>query len=113
MRGNFYAYDVTVPALEVPWMDPCDVTTICKDRFGKSHEYYSFENATIGPQHYRMEKGWDRYQQVLDHEKACKPMMLELARKAFPELAAVDQWPTLWVEIPGLDASHATVEVTI
>ena len=108
MRGEYYAYDVTVPAEEVPWMNPCDVTTILKDGVSPRNEHYNFCDVMIGPEHYQMDKGWDRDQDHLDTEKACRPIMLELAQRVFPELAKVTQWRELWHELPGFDERHAT-----
>lgn len=109
MSGEFYAYDAYVPAEECPWIDPCDTTTsLISDGKGPHGRYYRFDVATRPKEHWAMEKGWDRYQAALAHEKASAIKALELAKAVYPELAGAAKWTELWMEIPGFDQRHAT-----
>jgi hypothetical protein len=108
MDGTFYAYDVTVPLAELTDAHRKDVGyTIVKDGAHRD-PLVTYEEATRPEEQRVMEQGWPKYEAWLEHDKACKARMLNLAIAAFPELVATEM-PTLWLEIPGFDATHATV----
>ncbi len=112
-----YAYDAYVSVDQCPLVDQYGVTThLLSGLFPKtkhSAEYYTFEVATRPAEHWLMEKGWERYKAALAHEKLAKDRILEIARQVYPELLHVKEWPTFWVELPHLDASHETKWVEV
>jgi hypothetical protein len=102
-----YAYDGYVPVTDCPWIEPHWTTTTILGDY-KTGRYYRFDVATMPKEHWQMEKGWDRYEDYQRHEKLAKVKLLELARTVYPELESVNEWPELWIEIPTMDARHAT-----
>lgn len=104
MRGRFYAYDVTVPMSEVPHAGEIGYYVV---RDGE--RCVSFCDATLPASHWSRPKGYDRYDDRNTHERRMKPIALALARRVFPELAEVAELPTLWAELPDLEARHATL----
>lgn len=104
MDGNCYAYDGIVALSELGLRVKDGCTTICKG----TGRFVSFVDATRPAELDAMPLGWERYQAALAHEKAANAQLLELAKAKYPELKPATVWPTLWVEIPELDASHAT-----
>jgi hypothetical protein len=107
MSGNNYAYDARVLRAECPQVDQYSTTTYCLSS-DINGEYYSFADATRPAEQWKMSPGWERYRLHEAHEKAAHEVLLTLARTVYPELHSVHRWPTLWVEIPELDASHDT-----
>ena len=103
-----YAYEGLVLASDVPHIQPHQTTTICPDGCGFRSGYYAFHAATLPAAHYQMAPGWDRYDQFRAHERAAKVELLALAKTVYPELANVTEWPSLWVELPAIDETHAT-----
>lgn len=99
MVGGGLAYDVYVPADEVPEHVRTDhpggtyYTVIVND----GREYYDYAHATMPLELSRMAQGWERYQAYLAHEKQARREMLTIARNVFPELARFGEYlPTLW-----------------
>jgi hypothetical protein len=102
MPGNFYAYDAYVPVEDCPQVEKHAAITILWNR----REFFSLADAIRPAKQWQMEKGWERYKLALEAERQAKVLALELGRRVFPELEGVHEWPTLWVEIPELDATH-------
>lgn len=101
MSGQVYSYDVTVPA------DPKKERIITILDGGK--HYLTFEDATINPDHWKMPQGWERYEDYQRHKRECRAPMLNLIQQAFPETAHLTEFPDLWIELPGFEASHNEV----
>jgi hypothetical protein len=99
-----YAYDGLV-SLEQLGVDHLPGhTTICRD----GGRYVSFVDATRPAELDAMPLGWERYQAAQVHEKRAEARLLDLAKGVYPELAPAVKWPSLWLEVPSLDARHAT-----
>lgn len=112
MPGEFYAYDVSVP-VDQPGLDRADYSYFSvRTDTNPWTEYVTFADATTPAGHREMPKGWPRYQAWLAHEKRAFARSWEILRTAFPELAGIPPC-SLWVEIPGFDASHAAIDLEV
>lgn len=115
MIGGGLSYDVLVPIKDIHNYDGTRYTTICRD--GQTDKrFLDYTDATMPEEHYAMEKGWDRYEAYLAHEKRAKIEAMKLARQAFPELNAYDgdSLPDLWcVGLPVEEETHATAIVRL
>jgi hypothetical protein len=107
MKGEFYAYMVTVPVTEVDRMKHSYFIVLD----GKEH--VPFSDATMPDYIDNMPKGWERYKATLEHIEDCKFDMLRFGIEAFPELAMFAKWPDLFVAIPEFNEGHATRYLTV
>lgn len=102
-----YAYAGYVLDAEAPQVDQYAVTSSILDS-DHSRIYYPFHAATLPAEHWQMGRGIDRYAAYCAHEREAKVELLALAKTVYPELANVTEWPGLWIELPAIDAEHAT-----
>lgn len=98
MIGGGLSYDVYVPIKQMSNYDGSRYTTIHRD----GGVYVDYVQATLPEDHFAMELGWDRYDAFLAHQRKAKVEMLDIAERAFPELAKYratgnDAIPLLWV----------------
>ena len=98
--GNCFSYDGLV-----------ETTQLDRSRRPLQHyfvlrggkEYVRFPHATEPAHILGMELGWERYQAWIAHEAAANAELLTIAQTVYPELERCSQWPSLWIEVPGLD----------
>ena len=103
MPGNFFSYDGLV-----------ETNQLDRSRQPQQHyfvmrggkEYVRFPHATEPGEILDMELGWQRYQAWIAHEAAANAELLTIAKTVYPELATYSQWPSLYIEVPGLNESH-------
>ena len=108
MVGGGLSYDVYVKRTDAH--QPDQHTVIIRDLDGKRIEWLDYPDATIDPAHWSLPQGWDRYEAWQTHEKAARRPMLQIARRAFPELNHYqgDSLPSLWVTGLPIEETHAT-----
>ena len=108
MIGGGLSYKVYVPVSHVQNYDGTRYTTIIND----GQPFLDYTDATMPELHYSMEKGHERYEHYLAHEKQAKKEAMVLARKAFPELRLYDGDPfLLWV--CGLPVEETSAKVIL
>lgn len=105
MSGNFYAYDALVPASQV------DCTNIHHFTLKDGEQFVSLADATRPAVLDTMPRGVARYDAYMAHSRACDARLLGYAQSVYPELADVPKWPSCFVELPSLVASHDSREV--
>jgi hypothetical protein len=93
MCGGGTSYDILIPTEEISHYKPELHTTNIWD--GKP--YWKYEYATLPNEHYKMELGWERYENWLNHEKKANIEKLEIIKKYFPETINLVKFPELWV----------------
>ncbi len=98
MIGGGLSYDVYVPVSEVKNYDGTRYITI--DRHGEL--FVTYVSATIPEEHFAMERGWARLDDLMQHDRTARIKMLDIAECAFPELGKIrrdgrNSLPELWV----------------
>jgi hypothetical protein len=104
MPGEFYAYDCLVPTKQL------DRSKFSYFVIDEGVECVTFADATCPQELHDMPLGWDRYEAWKAHEKQAQAIAWGHIQRAFPETQG-RAMAELWLEIPGFDERHATVEV--
>lgn len=102
MDGRFYSYDGRVPLEQVGHGDAIRCVEIVDGK-----RYVSYAAATQPEWIRAMTPSTDRYRAACAHEKKAKAELLAFAQSVYPELAGLDAWPALWLELE-IEERHDT-----
>lgn len=103
MVGRFYAYDAYVSVHDAPAEIVKQATHFY---LLNGEKFLTATEATLPIEHFARPKGYNRYADYLDHQARTYAAILEHATSVYPELHQVEKWPTCFVELAGIDASH-------